>query len=218
MSQSPLSRLYLISPLLTDAETFAPILDAACKAGDVAAVLLRLPAVDPRQQVNILKSLAPIAQAHGVAAVATADEIGELATIAMRGGADGVHVAAPSETLAELRRQIGTERILGVGGLRLKDNAMRAGEAGADYLLFGEPKSDGFVPDLTETIERAAWWAEIFETPCVAYAPALDAIAALAATRVEFIALGETVWNNPEGAPQAITHALTILSNSTVAG
>ena len=48
---------------------------------------------------------------------------------------------------------------------------MSAGEAGADYLLFGEPRPDGTIPALESVIERATWWAEIFETPCVAYAP-----------------------------------------------
>ena len=46
---------------------------------------------------------------------------------------------------------------------------MSLGEAGADYLLFGEPRPDGSLPSLESVVERAAWWAEIFETPCVAY-------------------------------------------------
>ena len=48
---------------------------------------------------------------------------------------------------------------------------MTLGEAGADYLMFGEPRPDGSLPALDEVVERAAWWAEIFETPCVAFAP-----------------------------------------------
>src|SRR5690606_41756436 len=41
-------RLYLASPLITDVELFAPQLEAACKVGDIAAVLLRLAASDER--------------------------------------------------------------------------------------------------------------------------------------------------------------------------
>ena len=70
---------------------------------------------------------------------------------------------------------------------------MAAGEAGADYVMFGEP-ARGVAPPLEATLERVGWWAEIFQTPCVAYAASLDDVAALAAAGADFIALGEAVW------------------------
>ncbi len=85
---------------------------------------------------------------------------------------------------------------------------MSLGEAGADYLLFGEPRPDGSLPALPAVLERAAWWAEIFETPCVAFAPSLDAVARLAATGAEFIALGDAVWAHEAGAAAAVRQAL----------
>ena len=72
---------------------------------------------------------------------------------------------------------------------------MTAGEVGADYVMFGEPRRDGCVPPLAETLERVAWWAEIFVTPCVAYAARLDDAAALAAAGADFVALGDAVWS-----------------------
>jgi thiamine-phosphate pyrophosphorylase len=45
-------RLYLISPVIEDAEAFAPRLADACGAGAVAAVLLRLAPADERTLVN----------------------------------------------------------------------------------------------------------------------------------------------------------------------
>ncbi len=53
---------------------------------------------------------------------------------------------------------------------------MEAGERDIDYVMFGEPRADGFVPPLAQTIERAEWWAAIFNVPCVAYAPDLDSV------------------------------------------
>ena len=73
---------------------------------------------------------------------------------------------------------------------------MAIGEAGVDYLMFGEPRADGSVPTLDLVEERAAWWAEIFDTPRVAFAPALDAVRRLAATGAEFVALGDAVWSD----------------------
>jgi len=88
---------------------------------------------------------------------------------------------------------------------------MTLGEAGVDYLLFGEPRRDGSLPSLDSVAERAAWWAEIFETPCVAFAPSLETIETLAATQAEFIALGDAVWNHPDGPAAAVKAASEIL-------
>ena len=83
---------------------------------------------------------------------------------------------------------------------------MTAGEAGADYVMFGEPRRDGWTPPLAETAERAAWWAEIFETPCVAFAARLDDVAPLAAAGADFVALGDAIWSAPS-VEQAIAAA-----------
>ena len=79
--------------------------------------------------------------------------------------------------------------------------------------MFGEPRPDGSVPALDTVIERAAWWAEIFEIPCVAYAPSLQDIAPLAATGVEFIALGDAVWTHPEGPVAGLREAAAALAS-----
>jgi thiamine-phosphate pyrophosphorylase len=104
-----------------------------------------------------------------------------------------------------------SERAIGVGGIRTKDDAMSLGEAGVDYLLFGEPRPDGSLPSLESVAERASWWAEIFETPCVAYAPSLEAVETLAATHAEFIALGDAAWAHPDGPAAAVRAASAIL-------
>ncbi|MBQ0824041.1 thiamine phosphate synthase [Microvirga sp. HBU67558] len=204
------ARLYLITPVLEDA-SFAPRLAEACATGAVAAVLLRLGSADERSLINQVKALAPAAQEHGAAAIVSAEGEADLATVAARGGADGVHVPGDPARLRELRDRLKSERVIGAGSIRTKDDAMTLGEAGADYLLFGEPRPDGSVPSLESVVERASWWAEIFETPCVAYAPSLDAVEPLAATQAEFVALGEAVWSHPDGPAAAVKAALEIL-------
>ncbi|MEZ0172082.1 thiamine phosphate synthase [Microvirga sp. TS319] len=209
MSES--ARLYLVTPVLEDA-SFAPMLAEACKGGAVAAVLLRLAAADERSLINLVKTIAPSAQEHGAALIVTAEGEADLANVAVRGGADGAHIpgATPAQ-IRELRERLKGDRAIGAGGIRAKDDAMNLGEAGVDYLLFGEPRRDGSLPSLDSVVERAAWWAEIFETPCVAFAPSLDAIEPLAATQAEFIALGDAVWTYPEGPAAAVKAASDIL-------
>lgn len=206
----PTARLYLITPVLEDA-SFAPRLAEACGTGAVAAVLLRLASADERTLINQVKALAPAAQEHGAALIVTVEGKADLTIVAARGGADGIHISGDPGLVRELRERLNGDRAIGAGGIRTKDDAMTLGEAGADYLLFGEPRPDGSVPSLESVVERAAWWAEIFETPCVAYAPSLDAVETLAATHAEFIALSDAVWSHADGPAAGVKAAAGIL-------
>lgn len=188
--------LYLLTPPVTDADAFAPVLAAVCASGPVAAVCIAPGEGDERTLVNRLKRMVTVAQEAGAAAIVAAapETTHDWPLIAARSGADGLHVGlADPLALADLRSRL-EGRILGAGGLRARHDAMEAGEAGVDYVLFGEPNPDGSTPPLVAIVERAAWWAEIFETPCVAYAPDLDAVGTIAATGAEFVALGEAVF------------------------
>ncbi|HZH10399.1 MAG TPA: thiamine phosphate synthase [Microvirga sp.] len=208
------ARLYLITPIVADA-SFAPKLAEACRGGTVAAVLLRLAASDERSLINLVKALGPSAQEHGAALLVSTEGEVDIANVAVRGGADGAHVSGADPALIrELRERLKAERAIGAGGIRTKDDAMTLGEAGVDYLLFGEPRRDGSLPALESVAERAAWWAEIFETPCVAYAPSLEAVETLGLTQAEFIALGDAVWNHPDGPASAVKAAAEILERT----
>ena len=209
----PVTRLYLVTPPIDDADAFAPRLAQACAAGDVAAVLARFAPADERTLTKSVKTLAPAAQEAGAALVIEVPGEVDRAAILTRGGADGVQVAG-ERAVRDLRERLKGDRIVGAAGIRTRDDAMAIGEAGADYLMFGEPRPDGSVPALEGVAERAAWWAEIFETPCVAYAPSLDAVGPLAATGAEFVALGEAVWTHPEGPAAAVRQALEALAGA----
>ncbi|MDB5559955.1 MAG: thiamine phosphate synthase [Enterovirga sp.] len=206
-------RLFLVSPVLAGAEPFSAALAQACGAADVAAVLLRFAPADERSLVNAIKALAPLAQEAGAAVMVELAEGLDAAQISARGGADGMHGGNPSE-LSELRGRLRDGRMLGAGQLRTKHDAMTAGEAGVDYVMFGEPRPDGYVPPLEETVERAQWWAEIFETPCAAYAARLEDLPELVRTGAEFVALGEAVWSHPAGPAEAVRQVAGALADA----
>ncbi|MBB2963546.1 thiamine phosphate synthase [Methylobacterium sp. R2-1] len=205
-SAAPRPRLALLTPYglgPSETEATAAALDAACAAGDVAAVILRLAAADERSLVNLVKRLAPPAQERGAAVLVSVPGFaGDIVSVAARGGADGVHLdRADEETLRDLRGRLRDGRILGTGGvLGSRDAAMVAGETGVDYLMFGGLFPDGAAPDVEEVRERATWWAEIFESPCIAVATAAGDVAALAVTGAEFVGLESSLWrDDPEG-------------------
>ena len=200
--------LYLMSPAFDDAASFAKQLESALGSADVACVLIDIATSGAAKE--IVQTLAPIAQARGAALLINGDT-----RMVARAGADGFHLRAASdklqqaieETIASLK----PDYIIGVGGLRSRDDAMTAGEQDVDYLLFGEPSADGWVAPLAERVERISWWSEIFNVPCVAYAASLDEVAPLAMAGADFVALGAAVWSDPRGPDAAMRDAATAL-------
>jgi len=212
MAAAASCRLYLVTPPLgaADLDAFAPRFAEALAAADVASALLRIAPAAQGEAKRILQPLVELAAARDVATLIEGD-----ARLARRVGADGAHVTGVGEALAEALTSLHPAHIVGVGGLRSRDDAMSAGEAGADYVMFGEPRRDGFAPPLAETLERVAWWAEIFETPCVAFAGALDAVAPLTTAGADFIALADAVWLAPSAAA-AVAEAQALIAKATV--
>jgi thiamine-phosphate pyrophosphorylase len=58
-------------------------------------------------------------------------------------------------------------------------------------------------------LARAGWWAEIFETPCIAVAAAEAEIADLVATGAEFVGLESALWASETG---VVTRAQALLA------
>jgi len=112
-------------------------------------------------------------------------------------GADGVHLEANGlvqETIGELKPNF----IVGVGEIASRHEAMTLGEAGVDYLMFGDlaPRPD--MPDLTEigAAELARWWVENFQVPAVWQSRNDD----MDPQGCEFLAMGPGLWNRSDPA------------------
>jgi thiamine-phosphate pyrophosphorylase len=199
-AQRPRQRLYLVTPELADIAAFIRDLGAILQAGDIAAILLRLAAADERSLINRAKTIAAAVQRQDVALL-----IDGHPDIAARAGADGAHLTG-IDALKTAITSLKPDRIAGAGGLRSRHDAMLAGEAGADYVMFGEPNRHGARSPFDALEERIAWWAGLFEVPCVGYAAHLDEVSALAQADADFVALGDWIWTN-EGSPAAAVAA-----------
>lgn len=205
------ARLFLITPPLSAANEILPGLKAALVAGDVACVLVRLAALAERDAKQIVGDIAPVIQGNGSALLL------EDSRLVARAGADGVHVAGAGEGLASALESCKPERIVGVGSLLSRDDAMKAGEDGADYVMFGEPQGGGEVMSREDTLERVGWWAEIFNVPCVGYAGTLEAVEALASAGAEFVALGDAAFRDPRGSAVAVAEAQAAIERAQCA-
>jgi thiamine-phosphate pyrophosphorylase len=196
----PAPRLYLVTPPL-DAPALAGTLAAALAAGDVAAVLARLPTAGDATLIDRVRAIAPAVQDRGVALL-----IDGPPAIVAAAGADGAHVAGTAALGAALP-VLKPDRIAGCGDLRSRHDAMTAAERGADYVMFGEPDTQGRRPAMDAIVDRVAWWAELFEVPCVGWAGDLDEIAVLAAAGADFVAVGDPVWTHKGGPAAAVAAA-----------
>ncbi|MGB6539898.1 MAG: thiamine phosphate synthase, partial [Xanthobacteraceae bacterium] len=199
--QHPTPRLYLVTAQLGDTVAFARELPAALAAGDIAAVLLRLAEADERTLINRAKEIAAIVQPREIALLLDGHP-----EIVARAGADGAHLAG-IEALNAALPSLKPERIAGASGLASRHDAMLAGEAGADYAMFGEPDRAGRRPTLDTVLERIEWWAKLFQPPCIGYAAHLDEVAPLAQAGADFVALGEWVWTHAQGPAAAVAAA-----------
>lgn len=201
----PATRLYLITPRIADTSVFSAQLTTALGAGDIAAVLLSLADADERTLINRAKTLALPTHDKGAALVLN----GHVDLVA-RAGADGAHLSGIADFTLAIET-LKPERIAGAGGLISRHDAMLAAEQGADYVMFGEPDATGKCPAFSAVEERVAWWAEVFEIPCVGYAAALEHISPLVAAGADFVAVGEAIWRETDVIAETVREASRLL-------
>jgi thiamine-phosphate pyrophosphorylase len=205
----PRCSLYLVTPLLSaaDARAFAESFADVLRAAPVASALVRLA---PGAQGDAKAIVAPLLRAAVAADCALLIE--NDARLAARLGADGVHVAGGGANLTAAIESLKPERIVGASA-RTRDEAMTAGEMGADYVMFGEPRGETQGTPFEALAERVAWWAEIFETPCVAYAGAIAAAGELARAGADFVAIDEAIWG-AHSPPEAVREVEALLADT----
>jgi thiamine-phosphate pyrophosphorylase len=194
----PAPRLYLATPELDDPSQLVKELADVLAGADVAAVLLRLRQTDQKTLIARIKALAPIVQDSGAALLLDGH-----VELAARAGADGAHlngIAAMEDAMPSLK----PDRIAGVGGLATRHDSMAAGEAGADYVLFGEPDAKGQRPSVDAIAERLQWWEELFEPPCVGFAVSREEAVEFASAGADFVLVGDFIWADPRGAKAAL--------------
>lgn len=197
----PVPRLYLATPVVDDPALLMANLPGLLAAADVAAVLLRLNPTNQRTMISRVKTLAPVIQNGGAALLLD----GHVELVA-RAGADGAHLTG-IEAMEDAIPTLKPDRIAGVGGLATRHDSMAAGEAGADYVLFGEPDAQGQRPSVEAIAERLQWWAELFEPPCVGFAASREEAHEFAAAGADFVLVGDFIWNDERGAKAAMMEA-----------
>lgn len=198
----PPCRLYLITPpVIPDLDAFANLLGQALEAGDVAALQIRLKPADDAAVRAAVAALAPVARRRGVAVL-----LNDRPDLAKETGCDGVHIGQQDATLAEARRIMGPDAMIGVTCHDDRELAWDAAEGGADYVAFGafyptDTKATTHRPEL----ELLTVWQETVEAPCVAIGGiTVDTAQDLARAGADFIAVSSGVWSYAQGPAAAV--------------
>lgn len=198
-------------------ETALDRLTAALAAAEFASMLI-LPPAGGALDADAARPLVEAAQSRDVAALIAGD-----AQLAATLRADGVHLG-PAKDLArtyeEARGILGRVGIVGVDPGISRHDAMTLAEDGADYVAFGAP---AHLKDRDKARVRRneliAWWAEIFEAPCVAFdVETAEEAEVLARAGADFIAIRLPVGATPAATREFVAAIAAVLGVHAPAG
>jgi thiamine-phosphate pyrophosphorylase len=123
--------LYAITPEEPDTERLLVLVRAAL-AGGAAAIQYRSKTASPALRREQAHALTGLCRGYRAPLIVN-DDIG----LVKETGADGAHLGADDGDLAEARRQLGPDKLLGASCYDRLDLAIAAKRAGADYVAFG---------------------------------------------------------------------------------
>ncbi len=200
-------QLYVITPpQIADLARFADRLTKAMDAGAITCIQLRLKdkeggAPADRDVLAAADVLLPIAHKYDAAFL-----INDRPDLALKAGADGVHIGQSDAPYREARTLLGDDATIGVTCHNSIHQGLIAGEAGADYVAFG-----AFFPTKTKIAAVTAdkdilqWWAFATTTPSVAIGGITPQnCAPLVRAGADFLAVSSAVWDAADGPAAAI--------------
>lgn len=200
-------RLFLITPAEGPGDRMVERVGAALSGGDVASLLIDTRTIEAGARQSIVKAMVKSCHDHDVAALVRNDT-----QLAGRAGADGVHVDSGLPDIETVVGSFKPRKIVGVGGIGNRHDALLIGDLDVDYVLFGniDRAEDGGADP--SGIAMAEWWSPIIEIPCISVAGTTEAsLEAACETGAEFIGIRSFAWNNHDGPADAIRKANDIL-------
>jgi thiamine-phosphate pyrophosphorylase len=210
-------RLYLITPpRIEDLAVFRDAVAAALDAGDVACLQLRLkdangtsaPDDEILRAAEVLRTLTHDRETEFL--------INDQPNLALRVGADGVHIGQEDAPYARARTILGDDATIGVTCHNSRHLGLVAGEAGADYVAFG-----AFFPTQTKEAPTKAepdilrWWNFATTVPSVAIGGITpENCGPLVRARADFLAVSGAVWSCEAGPAAAVRAFLTAIRDA----
>ena len=140
--QAHLKGLYLVTPDWDDTDKLVAISEAGLKGG-AALLQYRHKTASPALRREQATALLALCRRHGKPFI-----INDYPELCIELDADGIHVGGTDATVAEVRLQVGPQRIVGSSCYGSLELAQAAQAAGASYVAFG-----GFYPSRIKKYE-----------------------------------------------------------------
>ena len=184
--------------------TLAQVVEEAL-AGGVTLLQLREKGMPEEAFIQEARTLLPLCRRYRVPLI-----INDNVSVALRSGADGVHLGQEDMPLREARRILGPDKIIGISARTVSD-ALRAEESGADYLGVGAVFSTSTKRDAAPVSRRTLReiCAAVSIPVCAIGGITLENAPTLAGTGIAGLAVVSAVFAAPdiEAAAQALHRA-----------
>lgn len=186
-------QIYLLTPPSFDLDIFPQTLSRVLAAQEVACIRLALASRDEDAVMRAADAVRLVAHEHDVALV-----IEDHIQLVERQGLDGVHLSDGARSVRAARKALGPDAIVGSFCGASKHDGMGAGEAGADYVVFGPVGETGLGHGTRAERDLFAWWSEMIEVPVVAEGALTEELVRDLAPVTDFFGIGEEIWSGDD--------------------
>jgi thiamine-phosphate pyrophosphorylase len=189
MAQEDRPQITLITPPAFDLEVFPGLLARLLDQTEVACLRLALAS---RNEDDILRAgdaCRLVAHERDVAVV-----IEDHVLMVERLGLDGVHLTDGARSVRKIRKDLGTDAIVGTFCGVTRHEGISAVEAGADYAGFGPLGASALGKGERAEFELFQWWSEMIEMPCIAEGALTRELIEKFAPVTDFFGIGAEIW------------------------
>lgn len=195
MSDPDRPQITLITPPVLDLDLFPDQLAAVMSQVPIACLRLSLASRDHDTIARTADACRHVAHGFDVAIV-----IENHVLFVDRHGLDGIHLTDGARSIRAMRKDLGTEAIVGAFCGITRHEGISAGEAGADYVSYG-PVGD----NLLGRGERADfdlfdWWSDMIEVPIIAEGALTRELVELLGPVTDFFGIGAEIWDEEDPA------------------
>ncbi len=206
MAEIERPQIYLITPPEFDLSDFPDRLANVLDHHGIACVRLAMATKDEDRVARAADALREVTHARDVAITIEAH-----VQMVERLGLDGVHLTDGARSVRKVRKDLGTDAIVGAFCGVSRHDGLSAAEAGADYVSFGPVTASALGDGAYAEQDLFAWWSEMIEVPVVAEGGINADIVRTLTPVTDFFGIGEEIWGSDD--PVAALGALIAAMN-----
>ena len=195
MSDQDRPQITLITPLVLDLDLFPDRLAAVMDHVAIACLRLSLAARDEDTLARAADACRLVAHSRDVAIV-----IENHVLFVDRHGLDGIHLTDGTRSVRAMRKELGSDAIVGAFCGITRHEGISAGEAGADYVAFGPIGTTALGKGDKVDFDLIDWWSAMIEVPVIAEGALTRDLIEQFGPVTDFFGIGPEIWSSEDPA------------------